>query len=145
MIPLRTKGFTLIELTIVVAIVGILAAFAVPLYTDYVARAQISSAHTEIAALKILASTSLHMGDYVMVAADLGYTDSNYMNSPPILNFNQHGEGTIIGTIDGSVSTAVKGAILTLTREADGHWICTIDSTAAASWKSSFNPNTCTS
>ncbi|MEE4345005.1 prepilin-type N-terminal cleavage/methylation domain-containing protein [Pseudomonas alliivorans] len=46
------KGFTLIELMIVVAIVGILAAVAIPQYSDYTSRARASSTVNDIAAYK---------------------------------------------------------------------------------------------
>jgi len=46
------KGFTLIELMIVVAIIGILAAIAIPQYQDYTARAQASEALTLLGGLK---------------------------------------------------------------------------------------------
>jgi type IV pilus assembly protein PilA len=46
------QGFTLIELMIVVAIVGILAAIAIPAYQDYVARAKVSEAMAALGACK---------------------------------------------------------------------------------------------
>ena len=46
------RGFTLIELMIVVAIIGILAAVAIPAYSDYTARAQVSEAMSLVSGLK---------------------------------------------------------------------------------------------
>ena len=46
------KGFTLIELMIVIAIIGILAAVAIPAYSDYTARAQVSEAMSLTSGLK---------------------------------------------------------------------------------------------
>lgn len=54
----QQKGFTLIELMIVVAIIGILAAVALPAYQDYTVRAKVSEAITAIGPAKELLSES---------------------------------------------------------------------------------------
>lgn len=56
------KGFTLIELMIVVAIIGILAAIAIPAYQDYIARAQASEAFVLVDGLKTEVSDNLQNG-----------------------------------------------------------------------------------
>ena len=49
---MKSNGFTLIEVMIVVAVIGILLAIAIPQYNNYVARAQVSEGLTVIGPLK---------------------------------------------------------------------------------------------
>jgi type IV pilus assembly protein PilA len=67
------KGFTLIELMIVVAIIGILAAIAIPAYQDYTIRAQVSEGLTLASDVKAgVAEYVAQVGDWPITLAEAG-------------------------------------------------------------------------
>ena len=106
------KGFTLIELMIVVAIIGILAAVAIPQYSDYTSRARASSTVSELASIK----------DGISIcASDAGGVLTNCTagnNGVPTITATNNLVGTAIaaGVISGtSGATTTAGTALTFT------------------------------
>lgn len=145
------KGFTLIELMIVVAIIGILAAIAIPQYQDYIARSQMNRVYGELSALKTAAEENLMRGNAASLDADaLGWAGSSLINGPTAgdidVDFSAgDGSGAIQGELGGDASTAVTGAVVNISRNTSGSWSCAItDNGLGASAAFDFTPTGCT-
>ena len=158
------KGFTLIELMIVIAIIGILAAIALPMYQDYISKSQTTRVVGELAAAKtgvdaalfdgktpVLGSTNsgtsvspigLSTGNETNTAASTA-TRSNLIGSLTLTQQAGSSEVTVAATLGRNVNNDIKGTIISQVRDASGVWKCTVKS-GGTGWKDKFIPTGCT-
>jgi type IV pilus assembly protein PilA len=135
------QGFTLIELMIVVAIIGILAAIAIPAYQNYVIRAQVTEglsladgAKTAMTEFASNSGTWPGSNTSAGLAASIG---GNYVTS---VNVGTK-PGTITITYGNKANNAITGKTLTLVGGSNGGaftWTCT-----AGTIQSQYLPSSC--
>jgi len=129
------KGFTLIELMIVVAIIGILAAIAIPAYQDYTIRTQVSEGINLTASAKIAVTEYFQdTGDLATSNTEAGLETNTEIQSNYVTQVGVGGDGSgIDGEIEvrygNGVNPAIDGETLILTPDTTNTgsvvWVCT--------------------
>lgn len=125
---MHEKGFTLIELMIVVAIIGVLAAVALPMYQNYVAKSQVTSAIGELNGARIqyelIMNDGATSGAFTVDNMSFAREDSefcHYVVHEPVSGVS---EPALECQLLHHVASAIKGESVFLNRKADGSWKC---------------------
>ena len=142
------SGMTLVELMIVLSIIGVLGAVAMPAYSDYSARAQVSEATSLLAGAKApLAEYFLNSGQWpdkpadVMTATSGKYTASiTYFGTP---DPTKPGIATVMATFNSfGISTDLRNTTIVLkTVDGGANWKCASGGTKPVSER--FLPGAC--
>ncbi|MUK42173.1 prepilin-type N-terminal cleavage/methylation domain-containing protein [Aliivibrio fischeri] len=129
------KGFTLIELMIVVAVIGVLSAIAIPQYQNYVHKAELGAGLATASALKInvedfiATNGKFPSGTGTETPADVGasgFANGTISFAASSTSGAAPTSGSIIVTFNTGIANTEK---IQVSRADDGKWTCTTDST----------------
>ncbi|EAS63729.1 pilin [Photobacterium angustum] len=131
----KQQGFTLIELMIVVAVIGVLSAIAIPAYQKYVAKAEVASALATLTGIKTnVEARTVETGQFPDAGDETGLGVPTTIQLGSVA-FDQGtaSDGSIKFTFGSSasdsVSTLVSEKAFELTRDANGIWDCKASTT----------------
>ena len=134
----KQQGFTLIELMIVVAIIGILAAIAIPAYQDYTIRAQVSEGLNLTGACKA-AVTEFYQdsGAFPTTNAAAGLEAAANITGKYTTQVAVGNGGACAATYGNDANANINAAVLTMTPQDNAgsvSWTCAGDATLVDKW-----------